>query len=702
MKRTERTVRGKKLLLIVSAAVVAAAILILAGCSSNTAATMRLIRAEGEVKVENDSGKSEDAAVNARLSSGERLRTGAGSVAAVSMDDTKVASLDELSCAEFVKSGRALEFRLIEGGAFFDVMEKLRDDESFDVKTATMVVGIRGTSGYVKADDKGGEFWLTDGEVEVTVEIGGVKKTVTVHSGERLTVSQTESGEPELVVEEYEPEDLPAFVRESIEATDADPGLVERVLQANGWEASVFDVPETDGGDTEPVTEPEETEPEATEPEETEPEETEPEVTEPEETEPATEAPTDAPETEPATEAPTDAPGTEPEKEEPKDEGHVHDGTTFIEHKRIAPTCTADGRAAYWECRECGALFLDANGRTPATTLKIPATGHRWDGGKVTTEPTCEKSGVKTYTCLNDASHTRTETVTAVGHRWDGGKVTTEPTCEKAGVRTITCLNDKTHVRTEEIPATGHKPGEAAIENAVEPTCEETGSRDEVVYCSVCGKELSRTGVEIPAVGHKPGEAAIENEVEPTCEEAGSYDEVVYCSVCGEEISRTAKETPAAGHKLEFVAAVFEDCENDGAESHWRCTVCGKLFEDENGEEELTEDDIRMPAWGHDVSYIPPEEPTCVMMGNIGFYYCFRCFTAASDPEMQNTLTADEFMIPALGHEWGIIDPGNGYVPYFGCIRCGTPFITGWNTVIPAGAGRIAASLPIRNKEMTV
>ena len=617
---------------------------------------MRLIRAEGDVKVENDSGKSEDAALNARLNSGERLRTGAGSVATVSMDDTKVASLDELSCAEFIKNGRALEFRLLEGGAFFDVMEKLRGDESFDVKTATMVVGIRGTSGYVKADDKGGEFWLTDGEVEVTVEAGGVKKTATVRSGEKLTVSQTESGEPELVVEEYEPEDLPVFVRESIEATDADPGLVERVLKANGWDASVFDVSETDGTDTEPVAEPEATEPEATEPEETKPEETESEETEPEETEPATEEPIDAPETEPATEAPTAAPETEPEKEEPKDEGHVHDGTTLIEHKRIAPTCTSDGKAAYWECRECGALFLDANGKTPATALAIPATGHRWDGGKITTEPTCEKSGVKTYTCLNDASHTKTETVTATGHRWDGGKVTTEPTCEKAGVRTFTCLNDKAHVRTEEIPAAGHKPGEAAIENEVGPTCEGAGSRDEVVYCSVCGKELSRTATEIPA----------------------------------------------AGHKLEFAEAVFEDCENDGAESHWYCTVCGKMFEDENGEHELTEQDIRMPAWGHDIWYIPPIEPTCEMMGNIGFYFCYRCFTAASDPELRDKLTAEDIMIPALGHEWGTVTPADGTEPYYGCVRCGKPYRSDGEEIIVTNVGWITASFPTRNREMTV
>jgi hypothetical protein len=37
---------------------------------------------------------------------------------------------------------------------------------------------------------------------------------------------------------------------------------------------------------------------------------------------------------------------------------------------------------------------------------------------------------------------------------------------------------------------------------------------------------------------HVPGDTVIENEVPATVEEGGSYDEVVYCAVCGEEISR--------------------------------------------------------------------------------------------------------------------------------------------------------------------
>ncbi len=69
-----------------------------------------------------------------------------------------------------------------------------------------------------------------------------------------------------------------------------------------------------------------------------------------------------------------------------------------------------------------------------------------------------------------------------------------------------------------------------------------------MVYCTVCGEELSRETVTVPATGHTPGQAVKENEVDATCTEDGSYDEVVYCTVCGEELSRETVTIPATGH----------------------------------------------------------------------------------------------------------------------------------------------------------
>lgn len=48
--------------------------------------------------------------------------------------------------------------------------------------------------------------------------------------------------------------------------------------------------------------------------------------------------------------------------------------------------------------------------------------------------------------------------------------------------------------------------GEPVIENVVDATCTTAGSYDEVVYCSGCGKELSRQQVVVEPTGHEMGQ----------------------------------------------------------------------------------------------------------------------------------------------------------------------------------------------------
>ena len=72
---------------------------------------------------------------------------------------------------------------------------------------------------------------------------------------------------------------------------------------------------------------------------------------------------------------------------------------------------------------------------------------------------------------------------------------------------------------------------------------------------------------------HTAGEPTQENVVPATCTTDGSYDEVIKCTECGEEMSRTHKTTPALGHKwkaTKVVAPTYESqgyteyvCEND-------------------------------------------------------------------------------------------------------------------------------------------
>ncbi|MBQ7625087.1 MAG: hypothetical protein IJS65_07420, partial [Clostridia bacterium] len=138
------------------------------------------------------------------------------------------------------------------------------------------------------------------------------------------------------------------------------------------------------------------------------------------------------------------------------------------------------------------------------------------------------------------------------------------------------------------IPAAGHHSnGDPVTENEIPATCLTAGSYDTVVYCTVCGEEISREHTDVKATGHTPGEEVRENTVQPTCADDGSYDEVRYCTVCGKEASRTTKSIPALGHDMTLVPAQASTCEVGGVTQHYVCSVCGGYFEDEYGSWEI-------------------------------------------------------------------------------------------------------------------
>lgn len=86
-------------------------------------------------------------------------------------------------------------------------------------------------------------------------------------------------------------------------------------------------------------------------------------------------------------------------------------GLTKVE--ATTATCTAEGNEAYWKCENegcCGKMFEDASANKEVTDVTVKATGHKWDAGKITTEATTEKEGVRTYTCQNAGCPVKTKT----------------------------------------------------------------------------------------------------------------------------------------------------------------------------------------------------------------------------------------------------------------------------------------------------
>lgn len=164
----------------------------------------------------------------------------------------------------------------------------------------------------------------------------------------------------------------------------------------------------------------------------------------------------------------------------------AHENTELRNAKEA--TCTEPGYTGDTYCKDCGEKI--------GTGTAIPAKDHSWNEGKITTAPTCENVGVKTYTCTV-CNATKTEAINATGHT--PVEVAEQPaTCTEAGhtagVKCSVC--GATISGIEVIPATGHKP---EIRNAVEATLTTPGYTGDTC-CSVCN-ELLKQGTEIPKTG---------------------------------------------------------------------------------------------------------------------------------------------------------------------------------------------------------
>ena len=246
-----------------------------------------------------------------------------------------------------------------------------------------------------------------------------------------------------------------------------------------------------------------------------------------------------------------------------------HDSTHVIKVSAVItpivtpPTCTTAGT------RMCIAdvyalLSPDGKRHTTWESIEIPAPGHSYEDPVWTWAPDYSSAQL-TMHCPVCGEH-KTVSGSVTSHL-------TEPTCTTDGEHDHTAravFEGSEYMYTKEItvPATGHSESAPVKENVIPATCEEDGSYDEVVYCSTCGEEVSRTAKTIEKLGHDYGGWTVTKDA--TCTEDGSTEKV--CAVCGDRVTETI-ESP--GHQWETKYTVDKEATYDAEGSRSiHCSVC--------------------------------------------------------------------------------------------------------------------------------
>ena len=170
------------------------------------------------------------------------------------------------------------------------------------------------------------------------------------------------------------------------------------------------------------------------------------------------------------------------------DDTHVETLDAAVTSVTTPATCEAAGKIVY-----TAKVTFEGKEYTDTRETAIAATGHDW-GEPVWSWSDDFTSATATFTCENDATHTKVEnaavtsettpatceaagkivytakvifegkeytdtretTIEATGHDWGEWTVTKEPTYDEEGVETRVCKNDPTHVETRSIPRLLH------------------------------------------------------------------------------------------------------------------------------------------------------------------------------------------------------------------------------------------------------
>ena len=195
---------------------------------------------------------------------------------------------------------------------------------------------------------------------------------------------------------------------------------------------------------------------------------------------------------------------------------------------------------------------------------------------------------------------------------------------------------------------------------------------------------ISKTVIILPCIHNNGAALTHHDRVEADCTHTGIL-EYWECSVCGKKFSDqdgqneiTDTEIPIAAHTLTHHEKVDADCTQTGTLEYWECSVCKKIFSDKDGQAEIT--DIIIPITDHTLIHHAEQGATCTAAGNKEYWDCSICGKKFSDQDGKTEMADADIVIAVKAHtlthhegrEAGCLTDGN--IEYWSCDVCNKLF----------------------------
>ena len=250
----------------------------------------------------------------------------------------------------------------------------------------------------------------------------------------------------------------------------------------------------------------------------------------------------------------------------------------------VAATCLAKGNVEYWHCDTCNTNFSNEEGTVALDQTETDIIPH--DLVEVESKyPTCTETGIS--------------------YHWH---------CNSCG-KNFRYSDGTNEIEDVVIPARGHN---MYFQEGRQATCYGEGRKD-CYYCDNCEKHF--------------------------LDEKGTQE------VTEEELVIPRNNN----HNLILYQGHQATCSSEGRKDWYHCSNCGKDFLDEKGTQEVTEEELVIPRNNnHDLRFYQGHKATCYSEGRKNYYQCAMCGKVFFDEKGTQEVTDPdkELRIPRTEHEW--------------------------------------------------